>query len=156
MPYFEQFIAFSCNLDSKHFSLWIIEASMTPLFLIIFLLNVSTISTFRSSIYKKVTLEGNEWSVFINKTVSFSTNGLIECGTLCTAEQKEGCDLFTIIDAEKLCHLGFFKNTFTNFLTGQEGTQPVYVNNGNFKCYCIKIVKECYQFLLNLPQFQRM
>ena len=81
--------------------------------------------------YKRIYLEGSEWSEFISKTMDFKTNGIIECGTVCSAQFDGGCDLYAPQKSPKLCHIGYFDNTVTDYLTGQSGTQPVYINLSN-------------------------
>ena len=59
---------------------------------------------------------------------SIKANGNIECGALCSAQFDGGCHLYAPQKDTKTCHLGYFDNTETNYLTGQSGIQPVYLS----------------------------
>ena len=85
-----------------------------------------------SSFYKRVILEASEWPSFMNGTVNFKTNWLIECASMCLSQGPGGCDLFVPIESDKICHIGYFKNTKTDFLPTQSESQAVYVNNGKY------------------------
>ena len=54
--------------------------------------------------------------------------GIIECGSACAAQFDGGCDLYAPKKDSKLCHIGYFDNTETNYLTGESGINPVYIN----------------------------
>ena len=75
-------------------------------------------------------MDNTEWPGFISKTVPFVTNGNIECGAICAAQVDGGCDMYAPQKDTKSCHIGYFDNTATDYLTGQEeeGVQPVYIS----------------------------
>ena len=84
--------------------------------------------------FKRMYLDGIEWSVFISKTVTCPTSSVIECGSACSAELGNNCHLFVLHKSTNLCHIGHFPNADTNYLTDEDGPQKVYVNVGKFKC----------------------
>ena len=63
------------------------------------------------------------WNSFILLSL-----GIIECGSACAAQFDGGCDLYAPKKDSKLCHIGYFDNTETNYLTGESGINPVYIN----------------------------
>ena len=76
---------------------------------------------------------GNSWNLeayFYNGRNSFIllSLGIIECGTACAAQFNGGCDLYAPKKDSKLCHIGYFDNTNSNYLTGESGINPVYIN----------------------------
>lgn len=79
--------------------------------------------------FKRVHLQGQQWSKFINIS-SLEIKSIIECGALCSAHKYEACDAYALIKSDQICHVGFFDNSQVNFLTDQTGDQPVYVNLG--------------------------
>jgi hypothetical protein len=78
--------------------------------------------------YKRITLEGTQWSKFVYKTAVPDIKSIIECGAMCSS-QGDGCNAYAHHITTKLCHLGSVTNSLT-FLTGQTGQQPVYFNLG--------------------------
>ena len=81
--------------------------------------------------YKRLMLEGEEWTVYIGKTTTYSIKSVIECGSACSANLDNTCDLFVLHLSTKLCHIGYLSNDDTNYLT-DDGSEPqrVYVNVG--------------------------
>ena len=80
--------------------------------------------------FKKVSLDGVEWTVFISKTVTCPINGVIECGSACSAQLGNDCDLFVLHKNTNLCHVGYFSNTDTEYITDEDGPQGAYINVG--------------------------
>ena len=62
--------------------------------------------------------------------------GIIECGSACAAQFNGGCDLYAPKKDSKLCHIGYFDNTDSNYLTGESGTNPVYINLSKALNFC--------------------
>ena len=56
------------------------------------------------------------------------TNGNIECGAICNAQFDGGCDMYSPQKDTKKCHIGYFDNTESEYLTGQEGDHSVYLS----------------------------
>ena len=59
--------------------------------------------------------------------------GIIECGSACAAQFDGGCDLYAPKKDSKLCHIGYFDNTETNYLTGESEINPVYINLSKYR-----------------------
>ena len=96
---------------------------------VVFLLfNLSRICGLIQTQYKKLSLDNTEWPVYISKTVPFMTNGNIECGAICNAQFDGGCDMYSPHKETKRCHIGYFDNTESDYLTGQEGDHSVYLS----------------------------
>ena len=95
----------------------------------IFLILISILSVTSGKkngiLYKRITLDETQWPGYISKTVPFKTNGNIECGAICASGN---CDLYAPQKDTKSCHIGYFENTKTDYLTGQNGIQPVYIS----------------------------
>ena len=72
----------------------------------------------------------------LSKSTSFVTNGLIECGSVCSA--IDDCLLFVEEKTSKNCYMGQLNNIDTNFLSSPSESmnpQVVYMNMntiGNF------------------------
>ena len=98
-----------------------------------FLVVVAIFSMTEGLHYKKMPLEGAEWTVFISKTTSVTPKSVIECGAACSAELGANCDLFSIHSDTKSCHGGYLSNDNTNYLTDDSsGTQSVFVSVGKY------------------------
>ena len=81
--------------------------------------------------YKRMMLEGSEWTVFISKTTTSQMQSLVECGAACSGIFGSGCDVFSLHSSSKSCHVGYLSNTNTEYLTDDEsGSQPVYIDFG--------------------------
>ena len=88
------------------------------------------------NLYKRLHLEGYEWTQFVHIIPSFHVATRIECGGHCNLKDS-GCDLFIHeLDLEKnegTCHLGIFDNSNKNLLTSSGvGENPVYVKLGTY------------------------
>ena len=95
------------------------------LLILISILSVTSGEKPKGIFYKRLILDETQWPGYISKTVPFKTNGNIECGAICASEN---CDLYAPQKETKSCHIGHFKNTETDYLTGQDGNQPVYIS----------------------------
>jgi hypothetical protein len=95
--------------------------------LLIFISILSVISGEKKKgiLYKRLILDDTQWPGYISKTVPFKTNGNIECGAICASGN---CDLYAPQKDTKSCHIGYFENTETDYLTGQDGLQPIYIS----------------------------
>ena len=102
--------------------------------IIITFFKISLILGLNSRLFKKTVLDGADWQIYVNKTVPFSTFTIIECGSICTAQDHGGCDMYIQKDSTKNCYIGYFENTETTFLTDQSGPQNVYLNTSKH-CY---------------------
>ena len=94
--------------------------------LLILISILSVISSKKKGIlYKRIALDDTQWPGYVSKTVPFKISGNIECGAICASEN---CDLYAPQKETKSCHIGYFENTETDYLTGQDGIQPVYIS----------------------------
>ena len=82
-------------------------------------------------LYKRLILEGSEWSKFISKTIPFDVNTKIECGASCN-HHDASCDLFIFKSESQKCYIGITENGNTNYLTGQTGIGLLYYNTRKF------------------------
>ena len=82
--------------------------------------------------YKRLILDGSEWSKFISKTIPFYVKTKIECGASCS-HHDSSCDLFIFKPELKKCYLGITENGNTNYLTGQTGISLLYYNTRKFQ-----------------------
>ena len=82
--------------------------------------------------YKRLILDGSEWSKFISKTIPFYVKTKIECGASCS-HHDSGCDLFIFKPELKKCYLGITENGNPNYLTGQTGISLLYYNTRKFQ-----------------------
>ena len=99
--------------------------------IIIFFLTICNITSgLIQTHYKRLSLDDTEWPGYISKTIPFKTNGNIECGAICSAQFDGGCHMYAPQKDTKSCHIGYFDNTATDYLTGQSGNQPVYLSLG--------------------------
>ena len=78
--------------------------------------------------YKLLSLDETQWPVYISKTVPYHTNTNLECGALCTSQFYGECHMYASQADTKKCHIGYFDNPATNYLTDQSGIQPVYIS----------------------------
>ena len=99
------------------------------LLIFISILSVTSGEKKKGILYKRLTLDETQWPGLISKTVPFKTNGNIECGAICASEN---CDLYAPQKETKSCHIGHFENTETDYLTGQDGIQPVYISTSMY------------------------
>ena len=86
------------------------------------------------NLYKRLHLEGYEWTQFVHVTPPFHVSTRIECGGHCNSKDS-GCDLFIHEDdnkdSEASCHLGIFDNSNKHFLSSSGvGENPVYIKLG--------------------------
>ena len=96
------------------------------LLILISILSITTAEKKAKGIlYKRITLDETQWPGYISRTVPFKSNGNIECGAICASGN---CDLFAPQKETKSCHIGYFENTETDYLKGQDGIQPVYIS----------------------------
>ena len=99
------------------------------LLIFISILSVTSGEKKKGILYKRITLDDTQWPGLISKTVPFKTNGNIECGAICASEN---CDLYAPQKETKSCHIGYFEDKETDYLTGQEGIQSVYISTSMY------------------------
>ena len=61
--------------------------------------------------FKRVHLEGQQWTKFINIS-RLEIGSIIECGALCSAHQYDSCHAYALNKLDQACHVGFFDNLF--------------------------------------------
>ena len=77
-------------------------------------------------------MNGNDWAKFVNKTISFDVDTIIECGAHCNSHDIQ-CDMFILqkTNVKSNCHLGSFENNQPYYLNGVSEEAPVYLGLGN-------------------------
>ena len=107
----------------------------TPLYSFTFIMKFMILFSFFGRIsgliqiqYKQLSLDDKQWPGYISKTITYNTSTNIECGAVCSAQFDGGCHLYAQEKDTKTCHIGYFDNTNTEYLTDQDGIQPVYIS----------------------------
>ena len=79
-------------------------------------------------------MNGNDWAKFVNKTLAFDVDTIIECGAHCNSHDIQ-CDMFILqkTNIRSNCHLGSFENDQPNYFNGVSEEAPVYLGLGNQK-----------------------
>ena len=100
----------------------------------LFLISVVLGQNGQHRLYKKLVMNSNDWSKFVHKTINFEVETKIECGASCN-HHNEQCDMFIHKLDILECHIGTFENGNQNYLTGQNGDNPVYLSLGELPIY---------------------
>ena len=82
-------------------------------------------------LYKRLILDGSEWSKLVSKTIPFDVKTKIECGASCN-HHDANCDLFIFKSELQKCYIGVTENGNPNYLTGQTGEGLLYYNTRKF------------------------
>ena len=107
---------------------------MYPTQLSLLLLIPGVIGVTNHDMYKRVFLDGYEWTQFVYQTPEYLVHTRIECGGFCSSKGS-GCDLFIHKPDQtqnaSICYFGTFDNSYKSYLSSSGiGENSVYVKVG--------------------------
>ena len=103
-------------------------------FSVLLLIPSVVIGVTNHDMYKRVFLDGYEWTQFVYQTPEYFVHTRIECGGYCSSKGS-GCDLFVHKPDQSqnasICYFGTFDNSYKSFLSSSGiGENSVYVKVG--------------------------